>query len=145
MDFIKLYQKMGFSFFPLQKKSKKPLLNWLDYRDRKPTEEEIAQWQKDGLLDQVGIVCGPISDLMVFDVDNAEEFHQWLSQNGRPYAVNPTVITSKGKYHIYHQYADKDLFGDQKIPGVDIITRGYVVAPPSIHPLGTPYEWVHNS
>ena len=144
MDLIELYQKRGLSFFPLRKKSKKPLLAWEVYQTRRPTEAEVREWLEKGLLKQVGIVCGAISGIVVLDVDDPEKFETWMAQHNNAMPSTPMVRTSGGKYHVYFAHPGGIIRNSvKKIPGADIRgDGGYVVAPPSIHPNGTPYEWI---
>jgi hypothetical protein len=145
MNLIELYQKKGLSFFPLRKKSKKPLFDWAVYQERKPTQAEVDEWREKGLLDQVAIVCGAVSGIIVLDVDDPEKFEAWRTQNGHSMPPTPMVRTSGGKYHVYFKHPGGRVKNSvKKIPGADIkADGGYVVAPPSIHPTtGEPYEWV---
>ena len=144
MDLIELYQKKGLSFFPLRKKSKKPLIDWAVYQERKPTQEEVDGWREKGLLDQVAIVCGAVSGIIVLDIDDPEKFEIWSKKNKLPIPPTPTVRTSGGKYHLYFSHPGGKIKNMvKKIPGADIkADGGYVCAPPSVHPSGTEYEWV---
>jgi len=143
MDMIELYQKHGFSFFPLRKKSKKPLIEWAVYQTRHPTQEEVDDWRAKGLLGQVAIVCGAISGIIVLDVDDPEKFNAWREKNNFPLPPTPTVRTSGGKFHYYFKHPGGKVKNSvKKIPGADIKgDGGYVVAPPSVHPTGADYEW----
>lgn len=144
MDHIATYQKHHISFFPLRKKSKKPLFDWAVYQTRKPTQAEVKEWLEKGLLNQVAIVCGEVSGIIVLDVDDPEKFEAWKTKNGFPLPPTPMVRTSGGKYHVYFKHPGgkiKNMI--KKIPGADIkADGGYVVAPPSVHPTGSHYEWI---
>ncbi|MBZ0304974.1 MAG: bifunctional DNA primase/polymerase, partial [Anaerolineae bacterium] len=52
---------------------KRPALNgWKEYQQHKATATEIEIWHKNGLLENIGIVCGEVSDnLVVLDLDGA--------------------------------------------------------------------------
>jgi hypothetical protein len=143
MDLIELYQKHGFSFFPLRKNSKKPLFAWAVYQTRRPTQDEVKEWRDKGLLDQVAIVCGAVSGIFVLDVDDPTTFEAWLKQNNHNLPITPMVKTSGGKYHLYFKHPGGKIKNSlKKIPGADIkADGGYVVAPPSRHPRGGDYEW----
>jgi hypothetical protein len=137
------YQKHKLSFFPLRKHSKKPLSKWAVYQTRWPTEDEIKAWQDKGLLDQVAIVCGAVSGIIVLDIDDPEKFEAWLKKEKHSLPPTPRVNTSEGRCHYYFKHPGGKIKNSvKKIPGADIkADGGYVVAPPSIHPSGHAYEW----
>ena len=143
MDLIERYQKQGFSFFPLRKRSKKPIFEWTGWQTRRPSPEEVKTWQDQGLLNQVAVVCGAISGIIVLDVDDPTVFDAWIASQKHPMPPSPTVKTGKG-WHIYFRHpGGKIKNSTRQIPGADIkADGGYVVAPPSIHPKGPVYEWV---
>jgi hypothetical protein len=142
-EHIATYQKHKLSFFPLSKKSKKPLSAWSIHQTRRPTEEEIKEWQDKNLLNQLAIVCGEVSGLIVLDVDDPETFEPWLKKSKHQLPPTPQVKTSGEKYHCYFRHPGGKVKNSvKKIPGADIkADGGYVVAPPSIHPNGSKYEW----
>ena len=142
MDLIDRYQKQGFSFFPLRKRSKKPIFEWGGWQNRRPSPEEVKTWQDQKMLNQVAVVCGSISGIIVLDVDNPAIFDAWLASQKHPMPPSPTVKTGKG-WHIYFRHpGGKIKNSTRQIPGADIkADGGYVVAPPSIHPEGPTYEW----
>jgi hypothetical protein len=63
------YHQQGLSILPL--KGKRPALSsWTEFQSRIATEDEIKQWQRDDLLQNVGVVCGKVSNnLVVIDFD----------------------------------------------------------------------------
>jgi hypothetical protein len=142
MDLIERYQKQGFSFFPLRKRSKKPIFEWAGWQTRRPTPEEVKTWQDLKVLNQVAVVCGSISGIIVLDVDDPAVFDTWLAGQKHPMPPSPTVKTGKGR-HIYFKHPGGRVKNStRQIPGADIkADGGYVVAPPSIHPDGPAYEW----
>ena len=143
MDLIEKYISKGFSFFPLRKKSKKPLFDWAVYQTRRPTQEEVSDWRSKGLLNQVAIVCGAVSGIIVLDVDDPPTFEAWIKEHNYSMPPTPMVRTSGDKYHAYFKHPGGKIKNSvKKIPGADIkADGGYVVAPPSIHPNGAAYEW----
>ncbi len=152
---IDLYQTKGFSFFPLRKKSKKPLSDWAVYQTRRPTKEEVESWRQQKLLGQVAIVTGQVSGVIVLDEDNPPIFQAWLAEHGCKLPCTPTVKTStyqddQGNLHTKSHYYFNHPGGKiknmiKKIPGADIkADGGYVCAPPSVHPNGSHYEWIED-
>lgn len=132
----------GFSIVPIERGKKKPPFNgWNAYWDRKPTEDEVSAWIKKGFLDW-GIMCGPISNLIVVDLDDSDA-RAWAMERGL--GSGPSVATGKGWHHYYLAGEDG---GRKKVIGlagmkVDILTNGgMVLAPGSMHPNGNHYEWI---
>ena len=135
---------MGFSIIPLKEKSKKPAVSWEKYQERKPTDEEVNNWLKQGLFGGIGIVTGDVSgNLVVIDIDEADLLNKisidkekickdgWLVKTGRGWhlylknAKKTKVLMKKSELHIEYRGGN-----------------GYVVAPPSVHPSGQTYEFI---
>ena len=93
--------------------------------------------------DNIGV--RPPSDMFVLDVDPRRGGHTQLAlliaQNG-PVPRTWTARTGSGGRHYW--FATRiDVIKSMLCNGVDIKTNtGFVVAPPSIHCNGTPYEWL---
>src|SRR5262249_47888101 len=66
------YQKKLFSVIPIAARDKKPLVGWEAYQTRRATEEEIKAWLAKWPDANIGIVTGPISGLIVVDLDTIE-------------------------------------------------------------------------
>ena len=93
--------------------------------------------------DNVGIMTGEKSGVLVIDVDMKENgvqtWAQWTQEFGIP--DTPTVITGGGGLHVYFKYEpgfksnNRVASVDNKVVGIDIKTDGgQVVYPGSIHP-----------
>lgn len=138
-DVAKYYSSKGFSVIPLSPKGKKPLVPWIEYQGRKPTEEELKTWFN-GTNNNIGIVTGAISGVVVVDMDS-EEAYALAEEKGLPYT--PMVKTGHG-YHAYFEYREARNFQKRDdLRGIDFrADGGYVVAPPSVHPSGETYEWM---
>lgn len=139
----------GWSTIPLHIRGKHPLLkSWKEYTQRKPTAEEIATWLHRWPRCNAAVITGPISDLVVVDVDGvrglqsiAQKTHWWQTFS---------VRTANG-WHLYFQYPDggeiikSSASTLPNLPNVDIrATDGYVVGPYSSHPSGKPYTVFSN-
>ena len=139
LEYAKYYRdKCGFSVIPLLK-NKKPAIEWAEFQNRKATDEELKQWfRNDNML---GIVCGPISELSVIDVDSdsgKEAILNYITGN----FIAPTVYTPRGGYHLYCLYTDGIRNKAGLVSGIDIRGEGgYVVAPPSVNAEGKEYTW----
>src|SRR5215218_4665651 len=132
------YHRRGWSPIPIKPRSKEPNLRELrPYLTRKATQEELGAWSWPG----VGIVTGPVSDVLLLDVDGPEGEAE-LQKHGHP--VTPIVRTAGGGLHLYFKHPEHRVrTGIRVAPGLDVkATGGYVVAPPSVGPNGKPYEWI---
>lgn len=128
------YIRLGWSVIPL--KGKVPTGPWAEHQQRRMSLEEIERRRWPG----VGVVTGEISDIVVLDADT-ERAEEALKKRGHP--VTPTARTARG-LHLYFRHPGGKLptqvgLGD----GLDLkADRGYVAAPPSVHPSGVRYEWI---
>jgi len=132
------YRDRGWAPIPTKPRSKEPNLRELRaYLTRKATQEELAAWSWSG----VGIVTGPLSGVLVLDVDGAKGEAE-LQKHGHP--VTPMVRTASGGLHLYFRHPEHHVrTGIRVAPGLDVkAAGGYVVAPPSVGPNGSPYEWI---
>src|SRR5215212_1901383 len=132
------YRRRGWSPIPIKEGSKEPnLLELRPYLNRKATKEELNAWRWSG----VGIVTGPVSGVLVLDVDGTEVEDE-LQKYGHP--VTPMVRTANGGLHLYFKHPEQHVrTGIRVAPGLDVkASGGYVVAPPSLGPNGRPYEWI---
>ena len=146
---LKYATKYKWAVFPVSQQTKKPLTPH-GCKDAKKDPGAIRAWWKRYPDASIGIATGSASNLLVIDEDVDEdkglngvhEMQLWESDNGElPETVR--AITGRGGAHLYFHYVGKDL-GNRAgvIEGVDVRGEGgYIIAPPSIHPNGTQYEW----
>ena len=117
---------------------KAPLLG-TDYQDVRPTEADVRAWWSRWPQANVGILLEP-SGLVVVDLDSPE------AQTEVQDRLTPSATVSTGKgTHTYYQ-APANLpgrrinkWGESK--AIDLLGKGYIVAPPSIHATGRVYTW----
>ena len=120
------YRRRGWSPIPIKERSKEPNLRELrPYLTRKATQEELGAWSWSG----VGIVTGPVSGVLVLDVDGPEGEAE-LQKHGHP--ATPMVRTASGGLHLYFKHPEQHVrTGIRVAPGLDVkASGGYVVAPP---------------
>src|SRR5215212_6908249 len=132
------YRRLGWSPIPIKERSKEPnLLELRPYLNRKATKEELDTWRWSG----VGIVTGPVSGVLVLDVDGPEGEAE-IQKYGHP--ATPIVRTANGGLHLYFKHPEQHVSTAIRVaPGLDVkASGGYVVAPPSLGPNGRPYEWL---
>lgn len=97
--YIKKYEENGYSFFNTGAREKTVYKSWTQYQNRKPTKEEIENWSKSPIQNWA-IVCGEISNLVVFDVDTKNGGDPTPFLNRGMYEVR----TPSGGYHFYTTY-----------------------------------------
>ena len=137
--------RSGFSVIPVQPSGKRPLVSWIEYQSRRPTEEEIRQWWQQHPSANIGIVTGKVSRTVVIDLDPDKGGNE---SGAGIYEQAPTdliVKTGRGGYHLYYRYPEDVGHIPNRVgllPGVDVrADGGYVVAPPSAHSSGRLYGW----
>jgi hypothetical protein len=131
---------------PLRAKSKEPA-KFLrhGYLDATLDQQKIDQWFADETTN-IGINLFK-SGLVVLDFDfrnsqNGDEFWHYLY---RCYRSNTYVVKTADGYHIYyHTEPHHKDFKGKIINGIDIKHKGYVAAPPSMHPSGVQYVVVND-
>jgi len=130
---------------PVQPSGKRPLVSWIEYQSRRPTEEEIRQWWQQHPSANIGIVTGKVSRTVVIDLDPDKGGNE---SGAGIYEQAPTdliVKTGRGGYHLYYRYPEDVGHIPNRVgllPGVDVrADGGYVVAPPSAHSSGRLYGW----
>jgi hypothetical protein len=132
------YHQRGWSPIPIKKHSKQTSLVELEpYLYRAATKEELNSWAWPG----VGIVTGPVSGVLLLDVDGPEGEAE-LQKHGHP--ATPMARTPGGGLHLYFKHPEQHVrTGIRVAPGLDVkASGGYVVAPPSVGPNGRAYEWI---
>ena len=146
---IEYATKYKWAVFPCSPTSKKPLTPH-GCKDAKKSVGAIKAWWERWPDASIGIATGSVSGLIVIDEDLDEDkglngyeaVTDWERINGHlPATVQ--CITGRGGYHLYYQYDGTDIKNRAGIlDGVDVRGEGgYVIAPPSMHPNGTEYQW----
>lgn len=136
------YLARGWSVIPLS--GKLPLVSWKEFQSRRPSLIELTTWfaAEERPPTGLGIVTGRISGLVVVDCDSRQDAEFWSSEHGSsPFIVD----TGGGGVHFYYAMPEGAQVRNRvRILGRKIDLRGeggYVTAPPSLHPSGTPYAW----
>lgn len=129
------YAARGFAVFPCAVKGKRPVTPH-GYKDATSDLAQVAlMWGSAAY--NVGLVPGSCG-FVVVDVDG--ETGQ-ASADELKLPVTAEVTTGRGR-HLYYRYDGAEPGNGSTSRGIDLrYTRGYVLAPPSIHPSGTVYRW----
>jgi len=147
------YSERGWRVLPLQ--GKVPLLpGWHrpDGTGAATTDADtIRSWWARWPRANVGIACGPASDLAVLDVDPRNGGTESLSALEERVGVLPgTVVNltggSSSGFHLLYRYSDRKVVSRANAHGVGLDIKGHggqIVAPPSVHPdTGRRYAWL---
>lgn len=166
LDAALRYAALGFRVFPVAPRDKVPLLTGAHpegdplhgrckgecgkdghgCHDGTTDEGKIRAWWAEHQYANIGVSTGKASGLWVLDLDGEDGINSMAaleSENGRVENA-PQVETGGGGSHLWFAHDPRARQGARILPGVDARTDGgYVVAPPSIHPNGLPYGWLH--
>lgn len=140
------YAARGWSVFPCLPQDKRPAIrSWTN--GATGSSVTIERWWQANPRLNVAVVTG---ELVVIDVDDLSAVGQLIRAG---YELPPTLssITGSGGAHYWYVQTDHGLRnhagrlpGVGSIPGIDLRGwGGYIIAPPSIHPDGGRYEWLH--
>ncbi|WP_080797910.1 phage/plasmid primase, P4 family [Arabiibacter massiliensis] len=150
MDAALTYAELGFAVFPLVPGGKEPLGNLAPNGFKNATKDpaEINRiWESEPNAN-IGIACGAASGgLCVVDVDTHNEdgkksLRSWLEERGATLPETVTARTGGDGLHYYFRSDEACKSRTGILPGIDVKAEGgYIVAPPSVHPSGTPYAW----
>jgi P4 family phage/plasmid primase-like protien len=129
--------RLGFSVIPVEPSGKKPLAEWKTFMNERADADTVARWAAND--SNVGIITGKVSGVVVLDFDDARAETE-AKRRGLPETV--TAKTSRGR-HYFFNYPDRAIRKPKGFPsGMDVQSdHKFVVAPGSLHPSGTVYEW----
>lgn len=133
-----MYRHHGWSVLPLN--GKRPAIQWKPFQQGPATKAQIMNWHQNGLLKNVGIVCGTVSrNLVVMDIDS-ETGYTLFCDRFPELSTTYTVRTGSGVGRHLYWYVDnvpKTIrIRSPSLGGLELLANGcQVVAPPSTHPL----------
>jgi hypothetical protein len=139
------YAQRGWRVVPILPGTKRPALN--QWQDAATTSTaQINQWWKGSQSScGVGIATGKQSGIWVLDIDDRDALYELEREHGELPATLTSITGSGGEHQIYKWPADGRTIHNSAsgfAPGIDVRGEGgQIVAPPTIHPNGNPYEW----
>ncbi|MEO7178654.1 MAG: bifunctional DNA primase/polymerase [Allosphingosinicella sp.] len=137
------YAACGFLVLPVVPGGKEPL-NPHGSRGASSDLPTIRGWWEKWPNAGVGIATGPLSGLVVIDVDQKAEIdgEETLAAAGTPLPGSWQCLTGGRGRHIYLRYPAARIGCSPLGPGVDVRgDGGFVVAPPTLHASGRQYCW----
>lgn len=147
LQWAEAYHRRGLRPLPAAPKTKFPRVPWLPFQDTAPTLDQLRAWWGETPDAGIALVLGQSSQVIVVDLDGGEAAERLLTERGITLpAAAPRVRTRHG-WHVYlrctHPVADRIALFSSDVPKaqVDVRGQGIIMAPPSMHPTGVPYEW----
>lgn len=146
------YAEMGLAVFPLVAQGKEPATKH-GLKDATTDPVKVREMFSDRPFSNIGMACGSASGgIIVVDIDVDDEtgkdgndsLREWEQEHGPLPDTLMTLTGRGGNHYIYHTSgATRSRIACKE--GIDIrADGGYIVLPPSIHPIGTQYEWEHD-
>jgi hypothetical protein len=141
-------QGFGLAVFPCAPRRKEPLTPH-GHLDATIDVDTIERWGRQHPDANVAIACSA-SRIVTLDVDLRGGDHEviagFLAEQAAVSTGTWAVETSRDGRHVYLGWsptaAEQPRFVRALLPGIEIKSNGYVLAPPSVHPLGHVYRWV---
>lgn len=154
LDHALTYAARGWRVVPIMPGEKRPALS--EWQKKASCDiDTVTKWWTRWPEHGIGIATGPASGFFVLDIDSAngkvgDESLADLEATFEPLPPTVEVLTGSGGRHLYFQWPEGyDIRNDQAGRlGRDLDIRGdggQVVAPPTLHPCGTRYEWEASS
>ncbi|MEO3428588.1 bifunctional DNA primase/polymerase [Pelagibius sp. CAU 1746] len=143
------YGAAGWSVVPMAPRGKQPLLSWLEFQQRRASDEEIRDWFRRWPEANIAVVTGEISNIVVLDIDprhGGEASLALLEDETGPIPSTVEALTGGGGRHLYFAYPGRRLRNRAGLrPGIDLRgDGGIIIVPPSVHPSGKRYTWAAN-
>jgi hypothetical protein len=138
--FRKIFEN-GYSVLPINPNGKNPIIKeWEKYCRELPTEEQVDNWDTQKL--NIGVACGPASNLIVIDIDTDDADILNL--------LPPSPVRRRGKkgearfFRVPSSVSSSRNIESRSFPFIDILADGrQALIPPSIHPdTKKPYVWL---
>lgn len=138
------YQAAGLALIPIARASKRALTPWASFQTDPPTPEQVEQWARQFPGCNWAVLLGPPSaGLIALDFDDLADYVRWATTWPDIAQAAPTAGTARGA-HVYvvgpagqRTASMENYAGDVKAAG------GYTLLPPSVHPSGAVYRWLH--
>ncbi len=140
------YARRGWRVFPCAPRGKVPLTAH-GVKDGSTEPETIRGWARRWPSANIGVATGAESGFFVLDVDGAkgEETLAGLTEKHGALPQTVEAHTGGGGRHLLFKHpGGTTLKNSAGKLGLGLDTRGdggYIIAPPSVHPSGPPYQW----
>jgi hypothetical protein len=148
VDCAKELQSLGLSVFPLKARGKQPIVpSWAPYQTERAPIDVLAGWWREYPDANIAVACGPVSGVLVLDVDGDIGREALAALEGKNESLPPTwrSVTGKGEHYWFRYPQGRKIGNSAHRLGAGLDTRGqggYVVAPGSVHENGNEYRWL---
>jgi hypothetical protein len=136
------YARRGLNVLPLKPREKVPDGAFVSHGLLQATHDlvTVEGWWRASPDDNVGIRTGLTFDVLDVDDGGWKSLSRLAEENGC-LPSGPVALTARGGHYWFKATGESNRTAF--LPGLDWKgSRGYIVAPPSVHPSGTVYEWV---
>jgi hypothetical protein len=131
---------------PVRSRSKVAVVPWRQWQNDLPPEKLVKQWFEEGGNNNLGLVCGGATNLVVLDFDDIATWATWFMESIQQGDIKTAIAkagyrvrTPRGMHH--YLTCDEPIPTRLNLDGIDVKGHGsYVLCPPSIHPGGKRYE-----
>ncbi len=138
------YHDAGLAIIPLRRQSKRPLVPWSQYQTNPPGRDQVWAWTREYPRCNWAVLLGPPSaGLVALDFDDAASYARWAAAWPDVAQAAPTVGTARGAHVYLVGPAGQRTVSMENYAGEVKGAGGYVLLPPSIHPSGAVYRWLH--
>ena len=145
------YAAAGWPTLPLKPKDKAPATRH-GFKDASLDPNQLDSWFGGTNDPNIGVVTGSASGILVVDFDPRNGGEDGLAKFEQRYGQLPPTRranTGGGGFHLLFKLPPgARVRGRSNIDklGIDLkADGGYIVAPPSIHPSGRPYQWANDN
>lgn len=140
---LSLWQ-LGLSVIPVPRPSdhhdgKRPIIAWKQYQQRRPTWDELASWFAGRVPQNLAVITGAVSGVVVVDVDSPEAA-PWVREHLRR---TPWIVRTARGWHLYYRHPGAHVGNRAHLEGIKLDVRGdggFVVGPGSVHASGHVYR-----
>lgn len=141
------YLKQHWSVIPILSRDKRPAIRWMEFQHRRASRKEVKDWYKRWPENNVGVVTGVISGLVVLDIDpehGGDTSLKRLVHEHGPLPNTLEAVSGGGGRHVYFSHPGGVVRNKVGLaPGIDLRgDGGCIVAPPSTHASGKTYLWL---
>ncbi len=138
------YVDAGLAVIPLRRQTKKPLVAWSEYQVIPPCRDQVRAWTRAYQGCNWAVLLGPPSaGLIALDFDDAQSYARWAAAWRDVAQAAPTVSTARGAHVYLVGPAGQRTVRMENYAGEVKGAGGYVLLPPSVHPSGAVYQWLH--
>ena len=132
---------------PVDRKTKRPLVQWKEHQTRLPTKTEVLRWLRRFPDANIGMATGALSGIMVIDCDSPEATKRFTSDYPEVKDTLQVKTGRSGGCHFYfkHEEGIRNSVGNLLGPGIDVRAEGgLVIMPPSVHENGKRYKFIND-